>query len=228
MHITRLVAGAVTAGLLSLTPIAVTAPASATENLTTTITLEQNYGEPKIVHGDEISLVGEVRASDGGSVYSTTDTITLWAMPAGTTTWTAVTTVDGGGYFSIPNFTPAMNTAYKATYSGSTAATVYDDTYAASESAPLNIGVARKITSPQRGFVLKGTVSPDGARKKIYIKVSKSQKRGYRKFRTITTDSRGTYRTTLPRRGGTWYYIVMVKGDSQYLPTGYGWRTWVG
>ena len=121
MHITRLVAGTVTAGLLGLTPLAVSAPANATDNLTTTVTLEQNYGSTRVTYGEEVSFISEVTASDGGSPYNEADTVTLWAMPAGTSTWTAVESQPGSGYISWTNFKPQQSTAYKVTYSGGTA-----------------------------------------------------------------------------------------------------------
>ena len=227
MHFTRLVAGTVTAGLLGLTPLAVSAPANATDNLTTTVTLEQNYGSTRLTYGEEVSFISEVTASDGGSPYNEADTVTLWAMPAGTSTWTAVESQPGSGYISWTNFKPQQSTAYKVTYSGGTATSTYSDNYAASESAPVAIGVARKITYPRSGFVLKGKVTPNYVKKKIVIKVSKKKNKGFKSFKTIKTTSTGKYKVTLPRRGGTWYWTFTTKGDSKYLANGFGWRTWV-
>jgi hypothetical protein len=227
MRITRLVAGTVTAGLLGLTPIAVAAPSQASDNLTTTITLEISYGEPRVVYGEEMSFISQVDSSDGLSPYNDADTVTLWAMPAGATTWTAVESQPASGYISWTDFKPQQTTAYKATYSGGTAANTYADNYAPSESASLNIGVARKITYPSSGFVLKGKVTPNYGKKKIVIKVSKRKNKGFKSFKTIKTTSAGKYKVTLPRRGGTWYWSFTVKGDSKYLANGFLWRTWV-
>ncbi|HET8970540.1 MAG TPA: hypothetical protein VFN19_05720 [Candidatus Nanopelagicales bacterium] len=227
MRITRLVAGTVTAGLLGFTPIAVAAPSQASDNLTTTITLEISYGEPRVVYGEEMSFISQVDSSDGLSPYNDADTVTLWAMPAGATTWTAVESQPASGYISWTDFKPQQTTAYKATYSGGTAANTYADNYAPSESASLNIGVARKITYPSSGFVLKGKVTPNYGKKKIVIKVSKRKNKGFKSFKTIKTTSAGKYKVTLPRRGGTWYWSFTVKGDSKYLANGFLWRTWV-
>ena len=227
MRITRLVAGAVTAGLLGLPPIAVAAPSQATDNLTTTIILEPGYEGTRITFGDEVSFTSEIDSSDGLSPYNETDTVTLWAMPAGTTTWTAVETQPASGYISWTSFRPQQNTAYKATYSGGTATTAYGDNYAASESAPFTLGVARKITYPDSGLVVKGKVTPKYGKKKIVIKASRKQKSGYKAFKTIKTTSTGKYKIALPHRGGTWYWSFAVKGDTKYLPTGFVWRTTV-
>jgi hypothetical protein len=87
--------------------------------------------------------------------------------------------------------------------------------------------VARKITYPSSGFVLKGKVTPNYGKKKIVIKVSKRKNKGFKSFKTIKTTSAGKYKVTLPRRGGTWYWSFTVKGDSKYLANGFLWRTWV-
>ncbi|MDR7252443.1 hypothetical protein J2X46_001419 [Nocardioides sp. BE266] len=227
MRTTRLIAGTVTAGLLGLAPIAVAAPSHATDNLTTTITLEISYGEPSVTYGEDLSLTSQVDASDGLSPYNDADTVTLWAMPAGTTTWTPIETQPGTGYISWTDFKPQMNTAYKATYSGGTAANTSADNYAASESAPLGVTVARKITYPKSGFVIKGKVTPDYGKKKIVIQASKKQNKGFKKFKTIKTKANGKYKVTLPKRGGTWYWSFVVKGDSRYKANGFVWRTTV-
>ena len=56
MRFTRLIAGLTTAGLLGLAPVAISSPAQATENLTTTTTLELTYGDNPITYGDTITL----------------------------------------------------------------------------------------------------------------------------------------------------------------------------
>ena len=89
------------------------------------------------------------------------------------------------------------------------------------------VEVARKITYPKNGFVIKGKVTPNYGKKKIVIKVSKKQNKGYKKFKTIKTTSAGKYKITLPRRGGTWYWSFVVKGDSKYLANGFVWKTFV-
>jgi hypothetical protein len=228
MRITRIVTWTVTAGLVGLTPIAIAAPSQASDNLTTTIILQMSYGEPRVTYGEEVSFTSEIDASDGLSPYNDADTATLWAMPAGSTTWTAIETQPASGYISWTAFEPAQNTAYKATYSGGTAANAVADNYAPSESAPLGVEVARKITYPKSGFVLKGKVTPNYGKKKIVIKVSKKQNKGYKKFKTIKTTSAGKYKITLPRRGGTWYWSFVVKGDDKYLANGFVWKTFVG
>lgn len=224
MRITRLVAGTVTAGLLGLTPIAIAAPSQAADNWTTTTTASPD--KTTIPYGDEIYVNVDVDGSDG--LGPSSGTSTLYAMEAGSTTWVPVATGDypGSDFYPVK---PAMTTTYKVVFGGWTepVQTQYSDNYAASESAPFTVQVARKITYPSSGFVLKGKVTPNYGKKKIVIKVSRKKTKGFKSFKTIKTTSAGKYKVALPRRGGTWYWSVTVKGDSQYLATGFLWRTWV-
>lgn len=222
MRINRLVAGTVTAGLLGLTPIAIAAPSHATENLTTTTVATPS--ETELEYGDDFYVSVDVDASNGSSAYQGTST--LYAMEAGSSAWVPVAT-GTSATASFYDVKPKISTTYKVVYSGYTATSTYEDTYAPSESAAFTVGVARKITFPSSGFVLKGKVTPDYSKKKIVIKVSKKQNKGYKGFKTIKTNKAGKYRVTLPRRGGTWYWSFTVKGDAKYLGTGFVWKTWV-
>ena len=223
MRITRLVAGSVTAGLLGLTPIAIAAPSQATVTLSTATVATPS--ETRLVYGDSFDVSVDVDGSDGQGVYDGTST--LYAMEAGSTAWVPVAT---GTYptSSFYDVKPATETTYKVVYGGYTATSTYEDTYTASESATFTVQVARKITYPSSGFVIKGKVTPDYAKKKIVIKVSKKQNKGYKKFKTIKTTSAGKYKITLPRRGGTWYWSFVVKGDDRFLANGFVWKTFVG
>ena len=111
-----------------------------------------------------------------------------------------------------------MNTTYKVVYSGYTDPDqgTYGDNYTPSESAPFTIGVARKITRPSSGFVIKGKVTPDYAKKKIVIKVSKKEKKGYKNFKTIKTDDEGQVQgpAAPPRR-----HLVLVASRSRVTPS---------
>lgn len=222
MRITRLVAGTVTAGLLGLAPIAVAAPSQATVNLTTTTVAAPS--ETKLVYGEDLYVDVDVDASDGYSAsYGTS---TLYAMEAGTSAWTPVATGTSASasFFDVK---PQATTTYKVVYSGYTATSTYQDNYAPSESAPFTVSVARKITYPSSGFVIKGKVTPDYGKKKIVIQASKKQNKGFKKFKTIKTKANGKYKVTLPKRGGTWYWSFVVKGDSRFLSSRFIWKTTV-
>ena len=225
MRITRLVAGSVTAGLLGLTPIAVAAPSQAADNWTTTTTATPD--KTAVVYGEEIYVNVDVNGSDG--LGPSSGTSTLYAMEAGSTAWVPVATgaYPGSDFYPVK---PTRNTTYKVVFGGYTdpVQTAYSDNYAASESATFSVEVARKITYPSSGFVLKGKVSPNYGKKKIVIKVSKKQNKGYKSFKKIKTTKAGKYKVTLPRRGGTWYWSFVVKGDAKYAANGFVWKTFVG
>jgi hypothetical protein len=222
MRITRLVAGSVTAGLLGLAPIAVAAPSHATDNLTTTTAATPS--ETELVYGEDFYVSVDVDASDGFSAFKGTST--LYAMEAGSAAWVPVATgtSPSSTYFDVK---PQATTTYKVVYSGYTATSTSEDTYAPSESAAFTVSVARKITYPSSGFVIKGKVTPDYGKKKIVIQVSKKQNKGFKKYKTIKTKSNGKYKIALPKRGGTWYWSFIVKGDSRYEANGFVWKTTV-
>lgn len=224
MHITRLVAGTVTAGLLGLTPIAVAAPSQAADTWTTTTVATPD--KTSVAYGDEIYITVDVDGSDG--LGPSSGTSTLYAMEAGSTAWVPVTTgaYPGSDFYPVK---PTMNTTYKVVFNGYTepVQTAYSDNYTPSESAPFTVSVARKITYPQSGFVIKGKVTPSYGHKKIVIKASRKRNKGFKAFKTIKTTSTGKYKVTLPKRGGTWYWSFAVKADSRFLATGFVWRTTV-
>ncbi|RYC09636.1 hypothetical protein [Nocardioides zhouii] len=221
MRITRLVAGSVTAGLIGLTPIAIAAPTQAAVTYTTSAVAAPS--ETRVVYGDALTVDVDIDSSQGFAPPG--GTTTLLAQEVGSTTFVPVATSDGA-YAYFTDVKPAAGTTYKASYSGFTASN--GDIYQPTESATFTVEVARKITYPSSGFVIKGKVTPDYAKKKIVIKVSRKQNKGYKSFKTIKTTSAGKYKITLPRRGGTWYWSFVIKGDDKYLANGFVWKTFVG
>ncbi len=212
MRITRLVAGTVTAGLLGITPIAISAPAQATEILSTTTTATPSA--TALEYGDDFYIAVDVPSSDGYSAYSGTST--LYAMEAGSATWVplATNTSAGSDFFDVK---PNMTTSYKVVYTGYTAATQYEDTYTASESVAFTVGVTRKVVFKNpKGTLIKGKVTPNYGKKKI--KVAKKVGNKWKKYKTFKTDNAGRYKFTLPapRRGKTQWRIT-VPGDSQFI-----------
>lgn len=222
MRFSRLAAGTVSAALLGLTPIAIAAPSHATDNLTTTTVATPSATE--VVFGDEVSVSVDIDASNGSAPSN--GTATLYALEVGSAAYVPVAT-SANVFASFLDVKPKMTTSYKVVYTGYTATTTSENNYTPSESAPFTVSVARKITNPDSGFVLKGKVTPDYAKKRIVIQVSKKVNKAYKRFATIKTDRRGKYRITLPKRRGTWYWSVSVRADSKYLGNGYVWRTLV-
>ncbi|RYB92596.1 hypothetical protein EUA06_06530 [Nocardioides glacieisoli] len=221
MRITRIVTWTVTAGLVGLTPIAIAAPSQAAATYTTSVVAAPT--ETRIIYGDTLSVDVDVDSQTGSAPSG--GTTTLLAQEAGSASFVPVATTEGA-YAYFTDVKPQAGTTYKVAYSGATS--FNGDVYQPSESATFTVQVARKITYPSSGFVLKGKVTPDYGKKKIVIKVSKKQNKGYKKFKTIKTTSAGKYKITLPRRGGTWYWSFVVKGDDKYLANGFVWKTFIG
>ena len=216
MRLTRLIAGATTAGLLGLVPVAAGTPAQATDNLTTTTAIESS--ERAVVYGDTVYITGDVAGSDGQSAYY--GTVTLYRMQAGASAWTPVATDDASGYFGFYDIKPAANTLYKVLYSGYAATNPYEDNYAPSESAPIKIGVQRKVTIRLKSAALTvlGKVAPKYKHKLVIA--SRKVGTSYKRFRVVRTDSRSRFSVKLPaprRRGARLYFKLTIKGDSEYL-----------
>ena len=231
MHLTRRVACAVTAGLIGAAPLALAAPSQAA-------TAHKTYA---VASPSETQLLPAGRRPPGRSpttpstwrststptsaTHRPAGTTTLLAQEAGSSAWEPVAeSTTASGYFT--DVRPTVNTTYKAVYSGYTDRD--GDTYARVETATFTVEVGRRITFPVAGFVIKGKVTPDYARQKIVIQVSKQQNAGFKAFTTIRTNARGRYKITLPRRGGTRYWDFAVKGDDLNLANGFVWKTFVG
>lgn len=216
MRITRILAGALSAALIGLVPVTLAAPAQAADNATvTTIGASRTLIEYK---GDyKPYLEASVKTTGGSSVYY--GTVDLQASEAGAA-WKTIRSVTASGYISFSDVVPQKNTKYRAVYKGGSSSY---DTYQASSSGDLAIKVARKIRlrGNDRTFVVKGKVTPKYAKKKVVIKVSKKEKRGFKKFKVVKTNRKGVLRVKLPKRRGTFYYRFITKGDKAYVSATY-------
>ena len=199
MHLTRRVACAVTAGLIGAGPLALAAPSQAA-------TTHKTYAvaSPSRASSSPVGTRPPGRSPTTPSTWRSTSTptsatrrpaapggpTTLLAQEVGSSTWEAVAeSTTASGYFT--DVRPTVNTTYKAVYSGYTDRD--GDTYARVETATFTVEVGRRITFPVAGFVIKGKVTPDYAKRKIVIQVSKQQNKGFTVFRTIrTTPPAGT------------------------------------
>jgi hypothetical protein len=217
MRITRLIAGTVTAGLLGLTPIAVAAPSqAATENRTTTTTLELPYIDPASppAYGEGLTIRGAVVDNTGATTYK--GTVTLYQVTAANPAGVAIATVPAGGYLAFPEVIATESSTFRAVYSGYAATSTYEHNYAASEAVPVAVPVTRKVVLKNpKGTMLKGKITPNYGKKKI--KVQKKVGKKWKKFKTFRTTSAGKFRFTLPApRRGKWQWKITVPGDSQF------------
>lgn len=209
MRFTRIIAGTITAGLVGLVPVAVSSPASATENLTTTTTVS-TYSTLPITYGDDITLSADVAASDGSSAYQ--GVVTLYALTPAVPTWTPVAT--GTSTYESFDVKPTTNTAYKIVYSGYTAASTYEDNYAVSESAPFSVTVKRTAVFKTPGLFLVGKIKPNFANKKVILKKKKGKK--YVAWKKVKTNKKGQFRVKAPNKSG-FKFSVTIPSDANYI-----------
>lgn len=208
MRFTRSIVGLATTGLVGAT-LALAAPAAnATEVRATTTTLQAQ--STTITYGDTVDMQATVTDSTGAVV--TDGTVTLYAADA-SGAWAPVASVDAGSYAVFYDVKPKQNTAYKAAYSGYTATATYQNTFTASEAAPTNVGVARKLTLKNpRGTFIKGKVAPKYTGKVLVLKkVGKK----WKKFRTLKA-KKSRFTITLPASRKRTFWNFVVPGNSQY------------
>ncbi|WP_110239590.1 hypothetical protein [Nocardioides gilvus] len=222
MRLTRLIAGTVTAGLLSLVPIALTAPA-AQASVTTNLQVQSSY--KMLTYGMETSLRAAVTATDstGYTGAVRVGSVQLQSKVTGKA-WKTIKTATASSYVSFGQIKPKEHTEYRISYSGGT--DTYGNVFRAGVSTPVKVKVKRKITFPRKGLTLKGKVSPQFKKKKLVVKVSKKETKGFKKYRTIKTNKKGRYSLKLPRRRGTFFYKVIVPKDKRFLSSSYTWRTY--
>ena len=229
MRITRLVAGTVTAGLLGVTPIAISAPAQAdgqtyTPVVTTTLNISNSPYEAPYVYGGGFYVSGTV--TDPSGIESPSGgTASLQVLTSSNPAWTTIAVDDSPGYlFFDGDFTFSENAQYKVVFSGSTALGAWDDSYLAGESVAMAAPVTRKVVfSNPKGTLIKGKVTPSYGKKKI--KVQRKVGKKWKKYKTFKTTAAGKYRFTLPapRRGKT-QWKISVPGNAQFTTwqtTGY-------
>ncbi|GAA1935357.1 hypothetical protein [Nocardioides hwasunensis] len=214
MRINRLVAGTVSAGLLGLAPIAIAAPSHATENRTAAVVATPSA--PALTLGDDFSVsVTVTDTADGSSVYNGTSTLYALAPGAAEYAPVATGTSASSSFFDVK---PKTNTTYKVVYSGYTATSTYQNNYAVAESAPFTVGVARKLVIKNpRGTFIKGKVKPKYAKKKIVIQKKVGKK--WKKFRTLKTNKKSAFQTTLPASKKRTFFRFIVKGNAKYIDT---------
>lgn len=203
MRFTRIIAGAVTAGLVGLAPVAVGSPANAAVTYTTTATAAASA--PGVVYGDDISINGAVTDVNGGSVY--TGTASLQVYSAKNPVWTTIQVDESAGSYFFFDVKPDSNSQYKVVYSGITETN--GDVYLPTESAPVSVAVQRKVKANNRVTTFFGKITPDYAKKAV--KVERKFGKNWRKYKVIKTDKKGKWRIKLPapsRKKTFWRFSI--------------------
>ena len=207
------------ASSMGATTLATTSSAAAGDTWTTTTSATPGTGV--VVFGDVVDIAVDVDSPSGGT--PTQGTSTLMALEAGSTEWVEVVTSTSPGADFL-DVRPWMNTTYKVAYSGSSD-TGNGDSWAASESEPFTIGVKRRIVHPTTGFDLSGRVTPRFGRQVVVVRASRDKAAGFTVVKRLRTDRRGRYSYVLPKRRGTWYWILRVTGDARYRGNAFAYQT---
>jgi hypothetical protein len=202
------------------TAFVATAPGSTASDTRTTTTLA-SPGAGVVVFGGTVDI--DVSVDSPSGVAPTAGTSTLMALEAGSTEWVEVVTSTSPGADFL-DVRPWMNTTYKVAYSGSSD-TGNGDSWAASESEPFTIGVKRRIVHPTTGFDLSGRVTPRFGRQVVVVRASRDKATGFTVVKRLRTDRRGRYSYVLPKRRGTWYWILRVTGDARYRGNAFAYQT---
>ena len=214
-----LVAALLGTASMGLTAV-VTAPGAVAADTWTTTTVASP--EAGVVEFGEVVDV-EVDVDSSGGLAPTDGTSTLLALEAGSTEWVEVTT-STSPTADFLDVRPWRSTTYKVAYSGSSD-TANGDTWRSSESEPFTVEVKRRIAHPTTGFDLSGRVTPRYARRLVLVRASRDRSEGFTLVRAVRTDRRGRYSFVLPKRRGTWYWIVRVKGGGGYLGNAFAYET---
>lgn len=217
MRLTRLIAGTVTAGLLSLAPIAAIAPA-AQANVPTTLQVQSSY--KMLTYGMTTSVRAAVTATDsrGYTAGVGVGTVSLQTKVAGKA-WKTIKTATASSYVSFGQIKPKEHTQYRISYTGGRDS--YGNVFNGGVSKAVTVKVRRslKTNGSKKTFIVKGKVAPKFAKKKVTVQVSKKENKGYKKFKTLRTDKNGRFKIRLPRRKGLNYYKFIVKKDKRFLGT---------
>lgn len=215
MRARRLLAAVVTTGLIAPTAVVVassTAPASAA----TATQIVSGYTNQPFVYasrkpatsGDNVYAAAYALDASGARVRD--GAIFLQRQLAGEPGWSNV----ASGSTSVINTSKAVRNAnYRVYYTGSA-------TYAPSVSATITINVGRKVkTKSIRGKQagLKGNVKPAA---KVKIIVQKKVGKKYKKFKTLRTNRKGSFKVILPApRSGRSYWKITFAGSKGYSKT---------
>lgn len=239
MRLSRPLVGALSAALLGVTPVALTAgPAhAATVDHASRIQLD---AQAKSVYryGDNVTVSGRVVVEGKGSCAGgaawcrppeTAGSVTLQRLNAGSSTWSTVATWSSESIdFSFPT-TAWQNATYRVSYSGGA---ITGHTFAASDTGRA-IAVSRdpngRVAQPGGRLIFRGNVDPGFARRYVVVQTRKCSRCAWRTYKRVKTTATGAYRTGIfAPRSGRMYWRSKVRGTSPAFTTGYSevWYTY--
>ncbi|HXH79056.1 hypothetical protein [Nocardioides sp.] len=226
MRFSRIITGLTAAGLLGLTPLAVSAPANADgQTYTSNIAFEISPAQSLYSYGDDFYVSGSVTGPTAVDT-PTGGQAQLQMLTPANPVWTTIAVDDSPGFlYFTGDFKFLSNTQLKVVYTGYTATSQFDDSYLAGESAPLVVPVTYVLNAKTPGTSIVGKIKPSYKKKKVIIqrKVGKT----YKKYRTVRTNNKSAFRVKLPtgKRGKKVFFRVIVKGSSEMTGLAAGFYT---
>ena len=203
------------AASLSLTTIALIAPAGAVEPLASSSELKLSSYSNVVRYGDSAYLYADVRDLTSGYGIYETGTIRVQQSVAGGA-WTDTPLTAPGGYKSF-QVKPKATTSFRLVFSGGTNSRGV--AYAPSTSTPVTYKVQRtgKYSASGRRVTVK--LNPKAKNKKLVFKVSKTRDGKYKTYKSVRTNSQGKASITGPK--GLRYWKVVVKKDAAFTDAVY-------
>lgn len=214
MRLTRLVGTLTAVALTGLVPMTTAGPAHADDAPTTT-TLDVLNPVVTYRGSTRPRLTATISRGPLAMPIYRTGTLTLFAKPAGSSSWTKVRTVAASEFVDLEEDAVTRNTQYYAAYSGGPSAA--HGTFAPSDSDVVTVRVKRKVTVKVKGRTLSGKVAPGHAKKKVVVQKKVGSR--WKKFRTVTTTSRSRLSLRLPTTRKKVVYRVTVPADRAYVKT---------
>jgi hypothetical protein len=209
LRLNRLVAGLVTAGLALTGPVLISSPAHAVD--AASVVSLNTPSRTAFEYGDELYLSGRVTLADGKSVNSPATTSLQVSTPSNPT-WTTVAT-DDSSYFSFSDIKVPSNASYKVVFAGGPAGFGSSAVNALpSESAPVAVTVARKLTVKSKGLKVRGKITPKYTGKVRLLKMVGKKKT---KKWMVVKAKKGRFSYRAPNRSG-FKYVIVVPGDKDF------------
>lgn len=165
------------------------------------------------VNGSTIYFYLDVDTTDG-STAPYAGTMKVQRKLAGSSKWTTVATSTGAYLYDSTK--AVANATYRASYSGGSSG---ENVWSPS-SADKSIKVQRKIDFKNVGnkkVVLSGKVAP---KYKGKVAIFKKNGKKWKKFKTVRTNKKSKFRTSLPApRNGKYFWNVKISGSKKFAPS---------
>ena len=224
MRMKRLFGGVLSAALLGLVPVALSAAPAQAATYETRVTAQMSY--TTVEAGRDISITGNTEYFDGSTwravpsnyesspTASTAGAAVLQRKLAGSSTWTTIEVDSSAGSFYFYPVRATQNATYRVVFN----ALSKDGHVYPANGAEGKLTVLRKIDVKTKYGSLKvtGKVSPEFKKKKLVVQVKKGK---WKTWKKVKTNNKGKYAVKLVgSRNGTKYRFV-APGSKKFAKT---------